>query len=175
MDGVFGKDRVAVGRADAAHGPGRTHGGPRRTGSSPSPGDRRTADRTRQPRRTDERPPRRCRRHPRTAGRHPRRPRRTSGRHYCAAYRTRTTGSGPDDEGGKAYRPIPAPRRWQITGAERDQAIAQLRAWVEQIYLSGYSYLAAMLSPRWEQHPLCLYLLNDPLAAVARTRQRSPR
>lgn len=81
-----------------------------------------------------------------------------------AAITTRLTelapGSAPGDEGGKAYQAIPAPRWWQLAGEERDQAIARLRAWVEQIYAPGYGYLAASLPACWDQHPLCLYLLD---------------
>jgi hypothetical protein len=70
-------------------------------------------------------------------------------------------GSGEDiDERGKAYQPIPVPRWWQITGEERDEGIVRLRAWVDQIYISGYGHLAAALPVCWDQHPLCLYLLD---------------
>jgi hypothetical protein len=68
--------------------------------------------------------------------------------------------SKPDGEAGKGYRPIPAPRWWQIAGGERDSAIARLQAWVEQIFLPGYGHLAAMLPVCWYQHPLCLYALD---------------
>lgn len=64
-----------------------------------------------------------------------------------------------DDEAG-SYRPVPPPRWWKITGPERDAAVSRLRAWVEQIYRPGYGQVAAMLPPCWEQHPVCLYVLD---------------
>ncbi len=69
-------------------------------------------------------------------------------------------GGNPDCDRDEAYQPIPAPRWWQLTGAERDKAIARLRAWAEQIYLPGYGRLAAALPLCWHQHPLCLYTLD---------------
>jgi hypothetical protein len=59
-----------------------------------------------------------------------------------------------------SYQPVPAPRWWQLTGTEREAAIDRLRAWVEDIYLPGYGHFAAMLSPCWEHHVLCLYTLD---------------
>ena len=63
-----------------------------------------------------------------------------------------------DDEDG--YRPAPQHRFWQLTGPAREQAIARLRAWVDQVYRPGYGHLAASLGDCWEQHPLCLYTLD---------------
>ena len=66
---------------------------------------------------------------------------------------------GEDDlEAG--YRPGAQPRFWQLQGPARDQAVARLRAWVEQVYQPGYGHLAAALAGCWEQHPLCLYTLD---------------
>jgi len=69
-----------------------------------------------------------------------------------------------DDEDDKqdapSYRPVPAPRWWKLTAAERDAALDRLRAWVDQIYRPSYGKLAAALPPCWEQHPLCLYVLD---------------
>jgi hypothetical protein len=68
---------------------------------------------------------------------------------------------GDADRGdGDAYRPAPAPRWWKLTGDEREQGLARLRAWVEQIYRPGYGHLAAALGPCWDQHALCLYGLD---------------
>ena len=64
------------------------------------------------------------------------------------------------DEHAKPYTPIPPPQWWKLTGGQREEAIARLRAWVEMIYLPGYGRLAAMLAPCWDQHPLCLYTLD---------------
>jgi hypothetical protein len=65
---------------------------------------------------------------------------------------------GGDDS--QAYEPPTAPRWWKLDGPERDQAIARLRAWVEQVYRPGSGHLASGLGECWEQHPLCLYLLD---------------
>lgn len=48
-----------------------------------------------------------------------------------------------------SYTPIPAPPWWKLHGTGRDDAIARLRAWTEQIYLPGYGRLAATLAPCW--------------------------
>jgi hypothetical protein len=64
------------------------------------------------------------------------------------------------DDLGDAPR-IPAPRRWhKLAGQDRDDAIAELRSWTEQVYRPGYGHLAATLAPCWDQHPLCLYALD---------------
>jgi hypothetical protein len=68
--------------------------------------------------------------------------------------------AGSRDEDGEPYRPVPAPRWWKLVGAERDQALARLCAWVEQVYRPGYGHLAAALGPCWEHHALCLYGLD---------------
>jgi hypothetical protein len=64
------------------------------------------------------------------------------------------------DEKGEPYQPAPAARWWKVDGAERDQALARLRAWVDQVYRPGYGHLAGALGPCWDQHPLCLYGLD---------------
>jgi hypothetical protein len=64
------------------------------------------------------------------------------------------------DGNGDGYRPGPAPRWWILTGPARQEPIARLRAWVEQVYRPGYGQLAAALGPCWEAHDLCLYALD---------------
>jgi hypothetical protein len=66
-------------------------------------------------------------------------------------------GNSADADSG--YRPEPAPRWWKLTGQARQEPIARLRAWVEQVYRPGYGQLAA-LGPCWEAHDLCLYALD---------------
>jgi hypothetical protein len=68
----------------------------------------------------------------------------------------------PADGGGTAagYQPSAAPKFWKLDGPARDQAIGKLRAWVEQVYRPGYGHLSASLGECWEQHPLCLYVLD---------------
>src|SRR5215472_5686811 len=70
-----------------------------------------------------------------------------------------STAAGDGDEP-RGYEPPAAPRWWKLDGPERDQAIARLRAWVEQVYRPGYGHLACGLGECWEQHPLCLYVLD---------------
>jgi hypothetical protein len=67
---------------------------------------------------------------------------------------------GDGDGDRPAYQPSAAPRFWKLDGPARDQAISKLRAWVEQVYRPGYGHLAASLGECWEQHPLCLYILD---------------
>jgi hypothetical protein len=72
-------------------------------------------------------------------------------------------GSGHDGQLGQdpeAYQPVPVPKWWKLTGQARQDAIARLRAWVDQVYRPGYGQLAATLGPCWETHDLCLYALD---------------
>ena len=64
----------------------------------------------------------------------------------------------PDDPGG--YQPDPAPAWWQLSPEDRQQPVARLRGWVEQVYRPGYGHLAAVLGPCWPAHDLCLYALD---------------
>ena len=72
--------------------------------------------------------------------------------------------TGSHDPNGDGARPADqapaAPKFWKLDGPARDQAIGKLRAWVEQVYRPGYGHLAASLGECWEQHPLCLYVLD---------------
>ena len=63
-------------------------------------------------------------------------------------------------DGKDRYQPRPAPSWWQLGPADRRHPLAELRAWVEQIYRPGYGHLAARLGPCWEAHDLCLYGLD---------------
>ena len=64
------------------------------------------------------------------------------------------------DGDGSGYQPPAAPKFWKPGDPARDAAIGKLRAWVEQVYRPGYGHLAAGLGECWEQHPLCLYILD---------------
>jgi hypothetical protein len=66
----------------------------------------------------------------------------------------------PADGDADAYEPSAAPKFWKLDGSASDAAIGKLRAWVEQVYRPGYGHLAASLGDCWEQHPLCLYVLD---------------
>jgi hypothetical protein len=73
------------------------------------------------------------------------------------------TQTAAGDVGG--YQPSPPPAWWTLTGTGRQEPIARLRTWVEQVYRPGYGHLAAALGPCWESHDLCLYGL-DVLSAL---------
>ena len=65
--------------------------------------------------------------------------------------------TGTDADG---CHPDPAPAWWKLAADGRQEPIARLRAWVEQVYRPGYGHLAATLGPCWDQHDLCLYGLD---------------
>lgn len=73
---------------------------------------------------------------------------------------TQTTARANRDESSEAHQVGPAPRWWNLNGAERDESLSRLRAWVDQVYRPGYGHLSATLGPCWDQHPLCLYGLD---------------
>jgi hypothetical protein len=77
-----------------------------------------------------------------------------------AAALTRLTTTSQTDAHPDGYRPEPAPAWWKLAAADRQEPIARLRAWVEQVYRPGYGHLAAALGPCWDQHDLCLYGLD---------------
>jgi len=77
-----------------------------------------------------------------------------------AGLATTVAAHAPADADRPAYRPAAAPKLWKLDGPARDQAIGKLRAWVDQVYRPGYGHLAASLGDCWEQHPLCLYILD---------------
>jgi hypothetical protein len=77
-----------------------------------------------------------------------------------AAALARLTATSPTDPDGDGYYPEPAPAWWKLTPADRQEPLARLRAWVEQVYRPGYGHLAAALGPCWDQHDLCRYGLD---------------
>jgi hypothetical protein len=68
--------------------------------------------------------------------------------------------TGDSDGEAGFYRPSAAPRWWKLAGQAREEALAKLAGWVEQVYRPGYGQLAATLGPCWGEHPLCLYALD---------------
>ena len=70
------------------------------------------------------------------------------------------TAPASNSKGPGRYRPGPAATWWKLTDAERQEPIARLRAWVEQVFRPGYGHLAATLGPCWQRHDLCLYGLD---------------
>jgi hypothetical protein len=77
-----------------------------------------------------------------------------------AAQLTSILPAGDGDREAGVYRPPPAPRWWKLVGKAREEALAKLAGWVEQVYRPGYGQLAATLGPCWGDHPLCLYALD---------------
>jgi hypothetical protein len=75
---------------------------------------------------------------------------------------TRLENPDGQDAAGKdgRYQPGPAATWWKLTGAERQEPITQLHAWIEQVYRPGYGHLAAALGQCWQSHDLCLYGLD---------------
>ena len=75
---------------------------------------------------------------------------------------SRAPGSRAGGTGGEAdgYQPPPTPRFWKPADPAAGEATGKLRGWVEDVYRPGYGHLAASLGECWEQHPLCLYLLD---------------
>ena len=64
------------------------------------------------------------------------------------------------DQRRRGYAPTPPPRWWQLDGGAREAALDVLRTWVEQVYRPCYERYAADLAPCWDQHPLCLFILD---------------
>jgi hypothetical protein len=58
------------------------------------------------------------------------------------------------------YQPPPAPRFWNPGDPGLEEAAGKLRAWVRDVFRPGYGHHAAGLGDCWDQHPLCLYLLD---------------
>ena len=77
-----------------------------------------------------------------------------------AAALTRLTAPSPTGPDGDGYCPEPAPEWWKLAADDRQEPIARLRAWVEQVFWPGYGHLAAGLGPCWPAHDLCLYGLD---------------
>jgi hypothetical protein len=68
--------------------------------------------------------------------------------------------SGTNSAGDDGYCPIPPPLWWKLSPEARQEPVARLSAWVEQVYRPGYGRLAAALGPCWASHDLCLYGLD---------------
>ena len=77
-----------------------------------------------------------------------------------AAALARLAAPSQTDPDGDCYHPEPAPAWWKPSAEARQEPLARLRAWVEQVYRPGYGHLAADLGPCWPSHDLCLYGLD---------------
>jgi hypothetical protein len=66
----------------------------------------------------------------------------------------------PAPEAEDRYQPAETIRWWTLDDDAKAEATARLRHWVSYIYRPHYGHLAAQLGDCWEQHPLCLVLLD---------------
>ena len=78
--------------------------------------------------------------------------------HAAALAQLTATGQATAEPG--SYCPGPAPAWWKLAADGRQEPVARLRAWVDQVYRPGYGHLAAALGSCWDQHDLCLYGLD---------------
>jgi hypothetical protein len=60
----------------------------------------------------------------------------------------------------RGYTPTAPPRWWQLDGAAREDAIDELRTWVNTVYRPCYERYSKDLGECWEEHPLALFLLD---------------
>jgi hypothetical protein len=80
--------------------------------------------------------------------------------HQAALTRIENLDGQASDAAAPANGPGPAATWWKLAPAERAEPVAQLHAWIEQVYRPGYGHLAAALGPCWQSHDLCLYGLD---------------
>jgi len=64
------------------------------------------------------------------------------------------------DDGNQPHLPEPSIRWWELDDGAREDAVADLQAWVANVYQPGFGHLAAVLPPCWARHDLCLYILD---------------
>lgn len=73
-------------------------------------------------------------------------------------------GRGDTPGKGEEYQPEPGPPWWRAgdpdAGIACASTTARLRDWVHDIYRPVYGHLAARLPACWDQHPLCLAILD---------------
>ena len=62
------------------------------------------------------------------------------------------------DSGG--YRVNPAPPWWKPDDPRCAETITRLADWIPEVYRPVYGYLADLLAPCWQRHPLCLAYLD---------------
>jgi hypothetical protein len=69
-------------------------------------------------------------------------------------------GQRPKDQDEPAYQVNPAPPWWRPADPRCADTTARLRDWVAEVYRPVFGYLAGLLAPCWDQHPLCLTYLD---------------
>jgi hypothetical protein len=68
----------------------------------------------------------------------------------------------PDEGDGDAfsYRVNPPPPWWMPDDQRCQDTAERLEDWVREVYRPVFGYLADLLAPCWQQHPLCLAYLD---------------
>jgi hypothetical protein len=65
-----------------------------------------------------------------------------------------------DNDGTEFYNPACNPRWWELEGDKREEHVDRIREWVDKIYRPTFETIAARLPQCWEEHPLCLTVLD---------------
>jgi hypothetical protein len=67
-----------------------------------------------------------------------------------------------EDPGSPAggYSSPAQPKWWAMTAEDRAEALDRLRDWVQSVYRPGMGKHAGQLPACWEEHPLCVYVLD---------------
>ena len=66
----------------------------------------------------------------------------------------------PDAPCTERYEITPTAPWWDIDDSDREEAVARLSDWVGFVYRPCYGHLAARLGDCWEEHPLCLMVID---------------
>ncbi len=67
---------------------------------------------------------------------------------------------GEADGDAPGYQVNPVPPWWKPDDDRCRDAAARLADWVAEVYRPVFGYLAGLLAPCWQQHPLCLVYLD---------------
>jgi hypothetical protein len=71
-----------------------------------------------------------------------------------------TTPPGETEDDDADYRVNQPPPWWKPADQRCQDTAARLADWVEDVYRPVYGYLAGLLAPCWQRHPLCLAYLD---------------
>ena len=67
----------------------------------------------------------------------------------------------PDrNDGSEFYDPPPSVRPWELDDEARAQVINYLAEWVDKIYRPAFGHIAAKLPPCWNEHWLCITVID---------------
>jgi len=64
------------------------------------------------------------------------------------------------NDGSEFYDPPPSVRPWELDDAGRAQVINYLAGWVDNVYRPAFGHIAARLPPCWNEHWLCITVLD---------------